>query len=61
VLGSAVNLAQRLESNAPAGGILISRRTYDLIRDDIPALPLGQIEVKGFDELISVYEVPVEG
>jgi adenylate cyclase len=61
VLGSAVNLAQRLESNAPAGGILISRRTYDLIRDDIPALPLRQIEVKGFDELISVYEVPVEG
>lgn len=61
VLGSAVNLAQRLESNAPAGGILISRRTNDLIKDHIPALPLGQIEVKGFEEPISVYEVPVDG
>ena len=29
VLGAAANLAQRLESNAPVGGILISQRTYN--------------------------------
>ena len=60
VLGSAVNLAQRLESNAPIGGILISQRTYDLINEHIPALALGQIKLKGFEESISVYEVPVD-
>jgi adenylate cyclase len=60
VLGAPVNLAQRLESNAPAGGILISQRTYDLIKEHITAFPLGRIEVKGFEESISVYEVPVD-
>ena len=34
VLGSAVNLAQRLESNAPVGGILISERTCELVQAD---------------------------
>jgi adenylate cyclase len=60
VLGSAVNLAQRLESNAPVGGILISQRTYNLIKDHVHTRPLVQIQVKGFDEFISTYEVPVD-
>jgi class 3 adenylate cyclase len=60
VLGSAVNLAQRLESNAPVGGILISQRTYDFIKEHITAFPLGKIELKGFEKSISVYEVPVD-
>jgi adenylate cyclase len=60
VLGSAVNLAQRLESNAPVGGILISQRTYDLIGEEIPARPTGPLKIKGFDELISAYEVQME-
>ncbi|MGV8073952.1 MAG: CHASE2 domain-containing protein [Syntrophobacteraceae bacterium] len=56
VLGSAVNLAQRLEANAPVGGIMISRRTYDLVKDHVHTRPLGKIRVKGIDEEISVYE-----
>lgn len=59
VLGSAVNLAQRLESNAPVGGILISQRTYDLVKGQVPIRPLGQIQVNGFDESVSVYEALV--
>lgn len=57
VLGSPVNLAQRLESNAPVGGILVSRRTYDLVKDHVGTRPLGSIQVKGLQELIEVYEV----
>jgi adenylate cyclase len=60
VLGSAVNLAQRLESNAPVGGILISPRTYDLIKDEIPARSIGPLKVKGIDQPISAYEVLIE-
>lgn len=59
VLGSDVNLAQRLESNAPVGGILISHRTFELINGIIPAKPLEPIKVKGLDAPIAVYEVPV--
>lgn len=60
VLGSAVNLAQRLESNAPVEGIMISQRTYDLVKDHVPTRSLGQIQVKGIEAPISVYEVLVE-
>ena len=59
VLGSAVNLAQRLESSAPVGGILISQPTNNYIKDHISTRTLEQIQVKGFDDLITVYEVPV--
>ncbi len=60
VLGSAVNLAQRLEANAPAEGIMISQSTYELVKDHVLARPLGRIRVKGIEEEVSVYEVLVE-
>ncbi|MGD0035774.1 MAG: adenylate/guanylate cyclase domain-containing protein [Bacteroidota bacterium] len=60
VLGSDVNLANRLESNAPVEGIMISRRTYDLIKDEIPTLPHEPVLVKGLNTPIEVYTVPVD-
>jgi len=60
VLGSDVNLANRLESNAPVEGIMISRRTYELVKDTIPALPHEPVLVKGLDTPIEVYTVPVD-
>jgi adenylate cyclase len=59
VLGSAVNLAQRLESNAPVEGILISQRTYELVKDHVPTRALGEITVKGITQPMPVYEVLV--
>lgn len=61
VLGSAVNLAQRLESNAPVEGIMISQRTYELVQGQVPTRPLEPIKVKGLEEPIPVYEVLVDG
>ncbi|MGD0589295.1 MAG: adenylate/guanylate cyclase domain-containing protein [Bacteroidota bacterium] len=60
VLGSDVNLANRLESNAPVEGIMISRRTYDLVKDEIPTFPHEPVLVKGLDTPIEVYIVPVD-
>ena len=59
-LGANVNLAQRLESNAPVEGILISHRTNELIKDTIKTFRLDPIKVKGLEDLVEVYEVPVE-
>ena len=59
-LGADVNLAQRLEANAPVEGILISHSTYEQIKDSIKAIRLEPIKVKGIDEPIRVYEVPVD-
>ena len=60
VLGADVNLAQRLESNAPVGGILIAHRTAELIRGRIPTVERGTIDIKGLEVAVAVYEVPVE-
>ena len=60
VLGSAVNLAQRLESNAPAGGILISERTRSLVRDHVKTRSLGEIPLKGIEQNVSVHVVVLD-
>jgi class 3 adenylate cyclase len=55
VLGEAVNLAARLESNAPVGGILVSARTHELMNGAVPARRLDPIRVKGVDHPVEVY------
>ncbi len=60
VLGSDVNLANRLESNAPVEGILISERTWLLVKDQVPTRRLEPILVKGLETPIQVYEVLVD-
>ena len=60
VLGSAVNLAKRLESSAPVDGILISRKTRDLIAPVIATRLFGEIRVKGLEEPVQAYLVDSE-
>jgi adenylate cyclase len=57
VLGSEVNLAQRLESSATPGQIMISENTYQHIKDHIEVRDMGGIQVKGFERSIQVYEI----
>lgn len=59
VLGSVVNLAQRLESNAPAGGILVDERTRALVAGAVQTVPRGEIQIKGIAEPVRVFEIPV--
>ena len=60
VIGAGVNLAQRLETHAPPGGILISARTRELVDGAIPSVSRGAIPIKGLADTVSVYEVPVD-
>ena len=57
VLGDDVNLAQRLESNAPADGIMISERTNYLIKKYINTDGPKEIQLKGYDDPVTVYEI----
>ena len=57
VIGDNVNLAQRLESNAAKGQILISEATYKEIKNNVVANALPPIKVKGKSKPITVYEV----
>jgi class 3 adenylate cyclase len=60
VLGSDVNLAQRLEANAPPGGILISERTAAMIEPEIRARSAGPLAIKGMARPLPVYGIPDE-
>ena len=57
VLGSEVNLAQRLEASATPGQIMISSKTYERVKQEIEARDMGEITVKGFERPVKVYEV----
>jgi tetratricopeptide (TPR) repeat protein len=60
VMGSAVNLASRIESAAPAGGILISQSTYRQVRGRFDVEAAGTIDAKGFDDPVPVHLVTGE-
>lgn len=56
-IGDTVNLAQRLEANAPKGGILISHDTHQHVRGIFDVTALEPITVKGKSEPVQVYTI----
>jgi len=56
VIGDNVNLASRLEANAPAGKIWVSESTYNETKDKIEYVELQPIMVKGKKEPVKVFE-----
>jgi adenylate cyclase len=57
VIGAAVNLASRMESNAPAGGILASQTTYEKVKDLFPFSGPQPVCAKGYDRPVFAYVV----
>ncbi len=60
VLGANVNLAQRLEANAPVEGILISESVYEFVKNKVRTKAWGGIRVKGLPGDIQVFEVLID-
>jgi len=56
-MGDAVNLAARMEQNAPAGGILITEDTYRHVRGLFEVVPQPPLVVKGKREPVQTYLV----
>jgi len=59
VIGDTVNLASRLEgaNKEYRSTIMVSRRTYELVREEILGRELDVIAVKGRSEAVEVYEL----
>ena len=57
VLGKNVNIAARLEANAPPEGILISESVSNYVKDFAEVKFAGKITVKGIEEEFNTYEV----
>lgn len=57
-MGDAVNTASRLQTSCSKlnRDILISKSTYEKTKDKIVVLEVGNIDLKGKDELVEVYE-----
>ena len=56
-IGDSVNYAQRLESVAEPGQILLSKKAYRAIAEHIIANELPPVQVKGKSEPAVVYEL----
>ncbi|MFH1240716.1 MAG: adenylate/guanylate cyclase domain-containing protein [Pseudomonadota bacterium] len=57
VIGNQVNVAARLESEAKAGQILISQRTYSRVKGTLEVEEVGEITVKGISYPVKTYSV----
>jgi adenylate cyclase len=57
VVSTAVNLASRLENYAEPGQIIISRATYDQVKDAVQAVKLPAVKLKNISNPVEIYEV----
>jgi adenylate cyclase len=57
IIGAEANLAARLQSIAPPGGVVLSYETFMLVRDVVRARPLDPITLKGIAHPVVPYEV----
>jgi adenylate cyclase len=57
IIGSAVNLAARLENSSEPGKILISQPTYEFVKEDFWCEERGPIRCKGIQSDIQTYWV----
>jgi class 3 adenylate cyclase len=57
IIGGAVNLASRLEHEAPPGGVLISYETWAHVKDAVRCEERGRIQVKGIAYPVATYQV----
>jgi adenylate cyclase len=55
VIGSAGNLAQRMEGNAPVGGILVTAETWSRLKDGFLFGEVKPVKAKGYDEPVDAY------
>jgi adenylate cyclase len=57
VVGDAVNTAQRLQSLAKDGQILISESSYEKVKESFNCRKIGEMELRHKKHLMTVYEV----
>ena len=57
VIGDAVNLAQRLESQARAGEVLVSQPVYEKVAMEVEAAPRDPVKLKGKSKPVQLWEI----
>jgi class 3 adenylate cyclase len=57
VIGDAVNLAQRLESQAREGEVLVSQEVFEKVAGQVQAIERDPVKLKGKSRLVPLWEV----
>ena len=57
VIGDSVNTAQRLQSVAAPGQILINSLSYEKVKESFNCKKVGEVSLKHKADLVTVYEV----
>ncbi len=59
IIGTGVKIAERLQAEAPSGGICISQVVYEAVKHHLPLQPieLGQRQLEGIEEPILLYQL----
>jgi class 3 adenylate cyclase len=57
VIGDAVNLAQRLQSAAKAGQIIITEDVHEMIKESFKCQKIGEVTLKNKAKPVVIYEV----
>lgn len=57
VIGDTVNTAQRLQSSAAVGQIVISEASWEKVKDSFNCKPIGLTQLKNKAEQVMIYEV----
>lgn len=60
LIGAAVNLASRMESNAPVGGILVAHDAWERVKDKYPFGVKQEIEAKGYAVPVEAYAIDID-
>jgi class 3 adenylate cyclase len=56
-VGSAINLAYRIESQTVGGQVLLGPRTYELVRDLVDVRGALEVQLKGVEQPLTIYDV----
>ena len=61
IIGTGIKIAERLQAEAPSGGICISQTVYEAVKNFLPLQPinLGKREFEGIEEPIALYQLDV--
>lgn len=57
VIGDVVNTAQRLQSAAGEGQIIINENTYELVKESFNCRQKGEVNLKNKSQVMKIYEV----
>jgi class 3 adenylate cyclase len=60
-LGPVTNMASRLSTHAAGGQILVGRRVFAAVEEEVHAAPVGELELKGFGRPVTAYEIRALG